>query len=151
MKHKGWLLAVVLVVLLAVLAGCGGADDENKSSGANSAAAVTTYTTLDVRTAYQRVEANENAIMVDVREPSEWATTGVPVGARLISLGVFTGQGAPAELPKDQEIYIICNSGNRSRVAADVLVKSGYSQVFNVDGGIQAWLAAGLPVETYTP
>lgn len=150
MKHKGWLLAVVLVVLLAALAACGGSDDEGKSS-TNSAASTASYTTLDVRTAYQRFEANENAIMVDVREPNEWATTGVPVGARLISLGVFTEQGAPAELPKDQEIYIICNSGNRSRVAADVLVKSGYGQVYNVDGGIQAWLAAGLPVETYTP
>ncbi|MCZ7538689.1 MAG: rhodanese-like domain-containing protein [Anaerolineae bacterium] len=46
---------------------------------------------------------------------------------------------------------MICNSGNRSRVAAEALIRLGYSQVYNVDGGIQAWRKAGLPVEPYKP
>jgi rhodanese-related sulfurtransferase len=46
---------------------------------------------------------------------------------------------------------VICRSGNRSRTGSDILVGLGYTQVYNVDGGITAWLDAGLPVETYTP
>ena len=58
---------------------------------------------------------------------------------------------APAELAADQPVYVICRTGNRSQTASETLVGLGYTQVYNVDGGITAWLDAGLPVETYTP
>jgi rhodanese-related sulfurtransferase len=92
----------------------------------------TTYTTLSPQKAY------------------EWATTGIPAGAALIPLPQFE-QRAPQELPKDKPIYVICNSGNRSTVASAILIKDGYKKVYNIDGGIQAWLRAGLPVEPYSP
>jgi rhodanese-related sulfurtransferase len=89
-------------------------------------------------------------VIVDVRNPEEWATTGVPPGAALIPLPQFE-QRASQELPKDKPIYVICNSGNRSRTASESLIKDGYKTVYNIDGGIQAWLRAGLPVEPYSP
>jgi rhodanese-related sulfurtransferase len=46
---------------------------------------------------------------------------------------------------------VICRTGNRSQTASEILVGLGYKQVYNVDGGITAWLDAGLPVEAYTP
>jgi rhodanese-related sulfurtransferase len=46
---------------------------------------------------------------------------------------------------------VICNSGNRSRVASEALVQMGFSSVYNVSGGIQDWLRADLPVEPYRP
>jgi rhodanese-related sulfurtransferase len=88
--------------------------------------------------------------LADVREPSEWAATGVPPGAILIPLGQIE-QRAPAELAKNRPVYVICNSGNRSRTAAEILARLGFSEVYNVDGGIKARLAAGLPVEAYKP
>ena len=78
--------------------------------------------------------------------PPEWAQTGVPVGATLIPRRI----AQRGELPQDRPIYLICNSGNRSRVA-DALVERGFTSVYNVDGGIQAWLRAELPTEPYTP
>ena len=87
---------------------------------------------------------------MDVREPSEWAETGVPEGAVLIPLGELEARG-PAELQADQPVYVICRSGNRSQTGSDILVGLGFSEVYNVDGGITAWLDAGLPVEAYTP
>jgi rhodanese-related sulfurtransferase len=56
---------------------------------------------------------------------------------------------APLELAADQPVYVICNSGNRSQTGAQILVDLGYLAVYNVAGGIRAWLAAGLPVESY--
>jgi rhodanese-related sulfurtransferase len=127
-----------LVVLLALaIAACGGSDK-------------ITYTTLAPQKAFDQLSTNANAVIVDVRNPDEWATTGVPPNAALIPLPEFE-QRAPQELPKDKPIYVICNSGNRSTVASAILIKDGYKKVYNVDGGIQAWLRAGLPVEPYSP
>lgn len=51
------------------------------------------------------------------------------------------------EVPKDRPVYVICRSGNRSAQASAQLVKAGYRQVFNVDGGMNAWTTAGYPVK----
>ena len=109
-----------------------------------------TYVTVEVQQAFDALSADKDAQIVDVREPDEWATTGVPVGAVLIPLGQLE-QRAPTELAKDKPVYVICNSGNRSRTGSDILIKLGYAEVYNVAGGIQAWLKAGLAVEAYKP
>jgi rhodanese-related sulfurtransferase len=96
------------------------------------------------------LSANHEAQLIDVREPTEWAATGVPPGAVLIPLAEVEGR-APAELVSDRPVYVICKSGTRSRQAAETLIRLGFTEVYNVDGGIQAWLQAGLPVETYKP
>lgn len=129
---------VWLVVLLAlVIAACGGNDK-------------TTYTSLTPQKAYDQLSKSTDAVIVDVRNPNEWMATGILVGAALIPLSEFE-QRAPQELPKDEPIYVICNTGNRSRAASEILIKDGYKKVYNIDGGIQAWLSVGLPVEPYSP
>ncbi len=105
---------------------------------------------MDVQSAYDALSSNQDAQLVDVREPVEWAETGVPQGAALIPLGDVESRAA-AELAADQPVYVICRSGNRSRTASEMLVGLGFGQVYNVDGGVNAWLAAGLPVEAYQP
>jgi len=157
MRTRWFLLGTLAAILLLGLTACGGSEKDNPapvptatSAEATAAQNPATYVTLDVRAAYEQVSASEDAQFVDVRQPDEWAATGVPAGARLISLAQLE-QRAPAELARDKPVYVICNSGNRSRVAAEVLIRLGYSQVYNVDGGIQAWLQAGLPVEPYKP
>ncbi len=160
MRTRWFLLGTLAAILLLGLAACDGSDKDNPApaptatsaevASAQNPANPATYVTLSVRAAYEQFSASEDAQFVDVREPDEWAATGVPAGARLISLGQFE-QRAPAELAKDKPVYVICNSGNRSRVAAEALIRLGYSRVYNVDGGIQAWLKAGLPVEPYKP
>ena len=106
------------------------------------------HTNVDVRTAYDQTGANKEAQLLDVREPGEWVCTGVPKGAVLIPLGQVERR-APAELAPDRPVYVLCNSGNRSRKAAENLVRLGFTEVYNVSGGMQAWLRAGLPVKAY--
>lgn len=50
------------------------------------------------------------------------------------------------ELPDDQAIYVICRSGNRSQQATQLLVRAGFAQVHNVQGGMLAYEQTGLPV-----
>jgi rhodanese-related sulfurtransferase len=143
------LAAVVLLLAAVVAAGCSG--EETASPAATGAPAESAgYATVDVQTAYDAVSADESAQLLDVREPEEWAETGVPAGAVLIPLAEVASR-APSELDADSPVYVICRSGNRSRTASETLVQLGFGQVSNVDGGVTAWLDAGLPVEAYQP
>lgn len=84
----------------------------------------------------------DGAVVVDVREPFEYADAHVP-GARLVPLGQIPHHAD--ELPKDEPVYVICASGNRSLTAAAYLRRAGVD-ARSVAGGTSAWQRAGLPV-----
>ena len=84
------------------------------------------------------------AVLVDVRERDEFDAARAP-GAKLIPLSEFAAR--VTELPKDKEVVLICAGGVRSARAAEYAEAQGYT-VTNLEGGMNAWAAAGLPVET---
>lgn len=87
----------------------------------------------------------QGAFMLDVREPSEWQEFHMP-GATLIPLGELSAR--VSELPKDQQIVVVCRSGNRSAQGRDILLSAGFEDVTSMGGGMNEWRAAGLPVES---
>ena len=97
---------------------------------------------VDVQEASRRQAAG--AVLIDVRQPEEWQHGHAP-GARLIPLGSLGNR--VADVPRDQDVLLICRSGNRSGTAQRQLQQLGYEHVFNVSGGMNAWTGAGLPVE----
>ena len=84
----------------------------------------------------------DGAWLVDVREHDEWIAGHAP-DARHIPLGELGAR--VAEIPQDQDIYVICRSGVRSGRAADALVGAGWTAI-NVAGGMQLWALAGRPM-----
>lgn len=84
------------------------------------------------------------AVLVDVREPDEWAEVHA-TGARLIPLGEVPER--LGEIPTGAAVYVICRSGGRSMRAAEFLRTQGVD-ARNVAGGTMAWVEAGLPVVT---
>ena len=88
----------------------------------------------------------ENCWLLDVREPYEWAAGHVP-SALHIPLGELGSRAG--EVPRDDTIYVICRSGNRSAYAAAALNRAGWTAV-NVVGGMQDWAAAGRPMVSDT-
>ncbi len=86
------------------------------------------------------------ARVIDVREPSEW-DAGHVAHALLVPLATV-----PEHLERfdGTPTYVICRSGNRSGTACRFLLDQGIDAV-NVAGGMLAWAAAGLPVETADP
>lgn len=84
--------------------------------------------------------------MVDVREPHEFTgELGHVAGSRLVPLA--TVLDAARDWPRDDELVLICRSGNRSGRAAQALAAAGFTRVMNLAGGMLAWNAAGLPTE----
>lgn len=85
-------------------------------------------------------EMNEHkgCLLLDVREPGEFSSghikgaVNVPVGRIATRIGTVCGD-------KSRHIYVYCQSGRRSRAAAQTLVGMGYKKVHNVLGGVNAW------------
>ena len=102
-------------------------------------------TTVSVRDLYAAIGQDPAPTVLDVREPDEFASGHVE-GALLMPLARTVEMALAAGLPLDAPVYVFCRSGNRSLQAAQALVAAGYEDVRNVDGGIIAWTAAGLPV-----
>lgn len=90
------------------------------------------------------LESGEELLLVDVRSPYEYEHDGHINGSRLLPLQALMQR--VDELPKSQQIVFVCRSGNRSQVAAEQLVRLGYTNVKNFNGGMIAWQMAGLPV-----
>jgi len=114
---------------------------------------------IDVQTAHARAAANQTLI-IDVRTPREWASTGAPQGAARINL--YDDGGADAFIAKvlaavngdrDAPVAMICRTGARSSQATKLLETAGFTAVSNVRGGVagarnaDGWFEAGLPVE----
>lgn len=91
----------------------------------------------------------ERPYLLDVREPFEFAAPfgrHAP-GAVLVPLASLPHRLAVLPADPDAEVLVICKSGGRSARAAEFLIESGRRRVFNVAGGTDAWVGAGLPVE----
>ncbi len=86
----------------------------------------------------------DGAIVIDVREPGEYLTGHVP-GATLVPMGQLPSR--LHEIAKDQPVYLICASGNRSLSMASLLIRAGYD-AYSVTGGTGAWARAGHPIVT---
>ena len=85
---------------------------------------------------------------VDVRTPEEY---GGGHAARAVNIPLDTLDANLGRLETNEPIYLICESGNRSKKAADKLKEAGFNNVASVTGGTAAWKSAGLPMETAAP
>jgi rhodanese-related sulfurtransferase len=87
---------------------------------------------------------NGSAVLIDVREESDWRQ-GHAEGARHLSKGVIELEIEEQVPDLNQPIICYCGGGSRSALAADNLQKMGYTNVRSLAGGLKAWKAAGLP------
>lgn len=103
--------------------------------------------TLTPRQLHEWMQHHPDGTLIDVRTPIEYRMAKIS-GSRLIPLHrlhpSLTAAGSP---PTEEEIVLICQSGARTRMAAETMKKMGYTNVKMLEGGIGAWAAEGLPVE----
>lgn len=84
------------------------------------------------------------ALLLDVREQWEWDEQRIP-GAVHIPMNQVPAR--LEEIPADRDVYVYCKVGGRSARVVDYLRRHGRERTANVEGGIDAWVEAGLGVE----
>jgi sulfur-carrier protein adenylyltransferase/sulfurtransferase len=84
----------------------------------------------------RKMDAREALTLVDVREPWEYDIAQI-TGSRLIPLGEL--EERLTELPREGMLVIQCHSGGRSEHGARLLQQAGFANVYNLEGGIEAW------------
>jgi glyoxylase-like metal-dependent hydrolase (beta-lactamase superfamily II)/rhodanese-related sulfurtransferase len=88
--------------------------------------------------------ADTGALVVDVREPSEYQAGHVPGALSIPQAELALHLG---ELPRERPLLVVCEGGTRSVRAARFLKQTGFTRVTNLAGGTSAWRNAGLPTE----
>ncbi|MDT5008502.1 MAG: hypothetical protein QOH57_119 [Mycobacterium sp.] len=107
---------------------------------------------LSVEQVAAELESGE-ALLVDVREPAELEQQGSIAGAVHAPRGMLEFVADPSspyhrpEFKRGRRVILHCAGGGRSALGADVLQQMGYANVAHLDGGFNAWKAAGQPVE----
>lgn len=95
-----------------------------------------------------KISQTQPVEVIDVRTPEEFREVRAAI-VRPVPMDTIDLQQLmqARQLPADQPMYFICHLGGRSGRTCMALVAAGYANVVNVEGGMEAWEAAGLPVE----
>ncbi|WP_300300053.1 rhodanese family protein [Ferrovibrio sp.] len=99
---------------------------------------------IDPHKLQQRMQADE-VVLIDIRSPREFAHEHIE-GAQLVPLGSFDRHDFPDS--RRQTAVFTCRSGARTTMAANRLLAKGFRSTYVLEGGLDAWKRAGLPVQT---
>ncbi len=116
-------MKIIFLILTLILGGC--ASKEN------------TFTVIDAKTAYEMIQENKDIVILDVRTSEEYNTLHIPDAINL-ELATLESTIETVVPDKNQTVLIYCRSGNRSNQAARLLVKLGYTNIYDF-GGINSW------------
>ena len=145
-RNLAWLWVPLGVLLVAGLGILFIGPKNNPSAQITPAQANTTPIEITPAQAYAKYQ--QGVFFLDVRTQDEWNQFHI-TRSTLIPLDQL--QSRLSELSKDQEIVVICLSGHRSQSGVTTLQQAGFRHVSYLGGGLQAWLAAGYPVNAATP
>ena len=140
-------MKILLIITTAafILGGCQSAATKKTDSGVpDTASAIREVSPAEAQTAVSKAYSQ----FVDVRTMEEYASGHA---SRAVNIPLDTLTANLDKLERNEPVYLICETGNRSKKAAVILKEAGYPNVINVTGGTKAWSAANLPMETKPP
>ena len=133
-SNAAWLWISLSVLVAVMLVGCS-TNQTTPTVVPTSAAAIAAPYPAEISAAQVLAKRAAGAFILDVREPNEYEIANL--GGHLIPLGELPGR--ISELNPYKEIIVHCKSGGRSAKAVRFLMKSGFTNVKNLAGGIDAW------------
>ena len=125
-------LMCIIAVLLCILLGACGNDTDNTNKGENAM-----YEQITAEEAKKIMDSGKEHIILDVREQDEFDAGHIP-GAILLPYTEIEYKAEEMIPDKDKQILVYCRSGRRSKIAAEALVKLGYTNIKEF-GGIIDW------------
>ena len=101
------------------------------------------FTRISAADAKAKIDAG-NVQVVDVRTAGEYAGGHVPGALNIPHMSILARK---AEIASDRELVFICQVGQRSALACEFATAAGFSGLFNVEGGTDAWVKSGYATE----
>ena len=145
MIMKKYLIVLVLAISVSVAFSCNSTSTQAQAESTELQEAVVTKNVSAEE--FQKLITNRtNAIILDVRTPNEVAQ-GIIKNAVKIDFYAKNFQAELDKLDKSKPVLIYCRSGRRSGIAMSTLRDLGFSEVYNLQGGIIEWSEAGLDIE----
>jgi phage shock protein E len=140
-----FIILIVAWVVYSVTQPSLGIQPQTTTSTAISGGQQLGYKTISVSDASAMIQSSPNLLVVDVRTPQEYAQGHLKgaINIPLSDLPLHIGG-----LDRNRPILVYCRTGYRSAQASVILVKAGFTQVYNMEGGITAWINAGYPSVT---
>jgi len=139
-KKRQTQLIILAAVILLILGLSWAVWDNNRAQQMEVASGLPAE--ISVTEAYEMYQAG--AFLLDVRDQEEWDEFHIP-GTTLIPLEEL--ESRLDEVPRDQDIVVVCRSGNQSCDGRDILQAAGLERVTSMDGGLSDWRDAGYPIE----
>lgn len=102
------------------------------------------FTSVTAQAAQQLITDKAGLLILDTRTTNEILSNGAIAGSQQASLrAIFQDQLTVA---KDTPILVVCAVGGRSFAAGKIMIQHGFTEIYNLRGGLDEWKAAGLPV-----
>lgn len=143
MRKTAFLILLSAIILTACTGGGAGNESADIGIGEPVNVAGGSYTDISVEE-LEEMFVNKDFIFVNVHIPFEGDIHDTDLSIPFDEINQHLD-----ELPSDKnaKIVLYCRSGRMSSIAAEELVKAGYTDVYNLAGGFNAWEANGLPLE----
>jgi thioredoxin 1 len=110
----------------------------------------TSQQVLDAKSFSEKLAKTQGAIILDVRSTGEFDEAHMK-GAVNLNFSDGSFEQAMSSFDKSKPYFVYCLSGGRSKSAAEMLRKNGFMQVYELEGGLLKWKAAGLTLEEAPP
>ena len=125
-------ILILVMAMVLLISGCSAKIEMEKETEKNM------YIQITASEAKKMMDEQEEILILDVREQSEYNEGHIP-GAALLPVGTISEDTAAAVIGnKDTVVLVYCRSGNRSKTAAQALADLGYTQIYEF-GGIRDW------------
>ena len=142
---KKYLILLVLAVSVSVAFSCNSSTTQAQAKSTELQEAITTKN-VSAKDFQQLINDKANAILLDVRTPNEVAQ-GIIKDAEKIDFYDPEFKAKLDKLDKSKPVLIYCHSGRRSGIAMSTLRELGFSEIYNLQGGILEWSKEGFKIE----
>ncbi|NNF68696.1 MAG: rhodanese-like domain-containing protein [Acidimicrobiia bacterium] len=127
-------LTALLMVVGLIVSACGGT-------------ATATFDLVSATEAHELIaDPPDGLVVLDVRTPDEFAGPHLSDAVNIDFYDTYFSSRLDL-LDKDTPYLVYCRSGNRSSSTIEIMKDLGFTEVYDVDGGINSWVGAGLPTE----
>jgi rhodanese-related sulfurtransferase len=129
--------------MMTAIAGC-----TKEPSTTTAGQIIKKISVAEANTLFQADAGNADFVVLDVRTPTEFAACHL-AGAIMIDYNSGNFRIDADKLDKNKTYLVYCRTDNRSGQAVAIMKELGFKEVYDMDGGINEWQAAGYPVVKY--